>query len=115
MHNSLSLILKHAARNKRRSFLTATSMATSLCVLGLIFALYQVLFIGGDETPATALRLIVHHKGSLTQELPASFEEKIHKIPGVKAVTSLRWFGGMYKDPSWADGSYCRGNVCGAA
>ncbi len=99
MRNSLSLILKNAARNKRRSVLTAASMATSLCVLGLIFALYQVLFIGGEETPATALRLIVHHKVSLTQELPASFEERIRKIPGVKAVTSLRWFGGTYKDP----------------
>jgi len=99
MRNALSLIVKNAARNKRRSFLTAASMATSLCVLGLIFALYQALFIGGDETPATALRLIVHHKVSLTQELPASFEEEIRKIPGVKAVTSLRWFGGMYKDP----------------
>ena len=76
MRNSLSLILKNAARNKRRSFLTAASMATSLCVLGLIFALYQVLFIGGEETPATALRLIVHHKVSLTQELPAVVSKK---------------------------------------
>lgn len=99
MRNAVSLILKNAVRNKRRSFLTAASMATSLCVLGLIFALYQVLFISGEQTPATALRLIVHHKVSLTQELPASFEEKIRKSPGVKAVTSLRWFGGSYKDP----------------
>jgi putative ABC transport system permease protein len=99
MHNYLPLILKNAVRSKRRSFLTVASMATSLCVLGLIFALYRVLFIGGDETPATAMRLIVHHKVSLTQELPASFEEIIRKIPGVKAVTSLRWLGGTYKDP----------------
>lgn len=99
MRNYLSLILKNAARSKRRSFLATASMAASLCVLGLIFALYQVLFIGGDETPATALRLIVHHKVSLTQELPASYEEKIRKIPGVAAVTSLRWFGGTYRDP----------------
>lgn len=98
MHSTFSLIVKNAARNKRRSFLTAASMATSLCVLGLIFALYHILFIGGAEPPATALRLIVHHKVSLTQELPASFEEKIRKIPGVKAVTSLRWLGGTYKD-----------------
>jgi putative ABC transport system permease protein len=73
-------------------------MATSLCVLGLIFAVYRVLFLGGDETPAVALRLITHHKVSLTQELPVSYEEKIRQIPGVKAVTNLRWFGGTYKD-----------------
>lgn len=98
MHNFLSLIFKNASRSRRRSFLTAASMATSLCVLGLIFAVYRVLFIGGDETPAAALRLITHHKVSLTQELPVSYEEKIRQTPGVKAVTNLRWFGGTYKD-----------------
>jgi putative ABC transport system permease protein len=44
------------------------------------------------------LRVITHHKVSLTEELPVSYEEKIQKIEGVKAVTSLRWFGGIYKD-----------------
>ena len=98
MRNSLWLILKNAVRSKRRSFLTAASMATSLCVLGLIFSLYRVLFAGGDQTSAAALRLITHHKVSLTEELPVSYEDKIQKIEGVKAVTSLRWFGGTYKD-----------------
>jgi putative ABC transport system permease protein len=98
MHNSLWLILKNAIRNKRRSFLTAASMATSLCVLGLIFSLYRVLFASGDQTSAAALRLITHHKISLTEELPVSYEDKIQKIEGVKAVTSLRWFGATYKD-----------------
>src|SRR6266567_3960092 len=98
MRNSFWLILKNAIRHKRRSFLTAASMATSLCVLGLIFSLYRVLFAGGDQTSAAALRLITHHKVSLTEELPVSYEDKIQKIEGVKAVTSLRWFGGTYKD-----------------
>jgi putative ABC transport system permease protein len=98
MKNSLWLILKNAVRSKRRSFLTVASMATSLCVLGLIFSLYRVLFAGGDETGTAALRLITHHKVSLTEELPVSYEDKIRKVEGVKAVTSLRWFGGTYKD-----------------
>ena len=41
---------------------------------------------------------MVHHKVSLTQDLPLSYEKKIATIPGVKDVTSLRWFGGTYKD-----------------
>jgi putative ABC transport system permease protein len=73
-------------------------MATSLCVLGLIFSLYRVLFTGGEGTSTAALRLITHHKVSLTEELPVSYEDKIRKITRVKAVTSLRWFGGTYKD-----------------
>jgi putative ABC transport system permease protein len=30
--------------------------------------------------------------------MPASYEEKIAKVSGVKAVTSWQWFGGVYKD-----------------
>ena len=98
MQNSIRWILKNAVRSKRRSFLTVASMATSLCVLGMIFSLYRVLFAAGDETSTAALRLITHHKVSLTEELPLSYEDKIQKTEGVNAVTSLRWFGGTYKD-----------------
>src|ERR1700675_3968125 len=42
--------------------------------------------------------LVVHHRISLTQDLPVSYEEKIAQISGVRAVTRLRWFGGTYKD-----------------
>ena len=41
---------------------------------------------------------MVHHKVILTQDLPLSYEKKIAAIPGVRDVTSLRWFGGTYKD-----------------
>ena len=44
------------------------------------------------------MRLVVHHKISLTEDLPVAYEEKIKQIPGVQSVTSLRWFGGTYKD-----------------
>ena len=44
------------------------------------------------------MRLVVHHKIALTQDLPVAYEEKIAQIPSVRAVTRLRWFGGTYKD-----------------
>ena|ERR1700730_7406390 len=53
----------------------------------------------GDTTPGQAMRLVVHHKISLTQDLPIAYEQKIEQNPGVRAVTRLRWFGGTYKDP----------------
>jgi putative ABC transport system permease protein len=65
----------------------------------VLLALYRSLFYGGDITPAQAVRLVVHHKIALTQDLPVAYEPKIRQIPGVKALTSLRWFGGTYKDP----------------
>ena len=98
MRDYLAFILKNSLRSKRRTLLTVASIAVSLCLLAVLMALYRALFLAPNPIPGEALRLIVHHKVSLTQELPLAYEEKIEQIPGVKAVTSLRWFGGVYKD-----------------
>lgn len=99
MTSYLPLILRNTLRNRRRSLLTLASVAVSLCLLGVLLALSRTLFFGGDTTPGQALRLVVHHKIALTQDLPVAEEQKIEQIKGVRAVTSLRWFGGTYKDP----------------
>lgn len=98
MFSYLPLVLRNALRNRRRSALTVASVAVSLCLLGVLLALYRSLFYGGDTTPGQAMRLVVHHKIALTQDLPVAYEAKIAQIPGVRAVTRLRWFGGTYKD-----------------
>src|SRR5262245_38862539 len=94
----LSLVTKNSFRNRRRSLLTISSLALSLCLLGLLMAMYRALFFGGETTPAQALRLITHNKVSLTQPMPASTEQKIQQIPGVRAVSVRQWFGGTYRD-----------------
>lgn len=99
MTSYLPLILRNTLRNRRRSLLTLASVAVSLCLLGVLLALSRTLFFGGDTTPGQALRLVVHHKIALTQDLPVAEEEKIEQLAGVRSVTSLRWFGGTYKDP----------------
>jgi putative ABC transport system permease protein len=98
MFSYLPLVLRNALRNRRRTALTVASVAVSLCLLGVLLALYRSLFYGGDTTRGQAMRLVVHHKIALTQELPVAYEEKIAQIPGVRALTRLRWFGGTYKD-----------------
>jgi putative ABC transport system permease protein len=95
----LSLVLRNILRNRRRSALTVASLAVSLCVLGVVLAVYRALFFAGDTTAGGALRLVVHNKVSLTQDLPVAYEQKISEMPGVRAVTRLRWLGGTYKDP----------------
>lgn len=94
----LPLVLRNALRNRRRSALTLASMAVSLCLLGVLLALSRTLFFGGDTTPGQAMRLVVHHKIALTQDLPVADEQKIEQLGGVHSVTSLRWFGGTYRD-----------------
>jgi putative ABC transport system permease protein len=95
----LPLIVRNILRNRRRSAFTVASVAVSICLVGLLFALTRALFFGGDSTPGQAKRVVVHHKIALTQDLPVGYEQSMEKIPGVRAVTSLRWFGGTYKDP----------------
>ena len=99
MKSYLPLIFRNARRNRRRSLLTLASVAVSLCLLGVLLALARTLFLGGESTPAQAMRLVVHHRVALTQDLPLAEEQKIESLAGVRAVTSLRWFGGAYKDP----------------
>jgi putative ABC transport system permease protein len=93
----LPLIVKNALRNRRRSLLTTLSLAVSLCLLGVLMAMYYALFIS-TAPPAQATRLVTRHKVSITFTMPAWYRDKIRNIPGVKEVATWQWFGGTYKN-----------------
>ena len=97
MFRYLSLAFKNSLRNKRRSFLTISSVAVSLCLLGVLIAIYHALFMH-DQSPGQALRLVVRNRVSLAQPIYASYEEKVRRVPGVKEVSVWNWYGGTYKD-----------------
>ncbi len=94
-----SLIFRNVFRNRRRSLLTLASTAISLALLSLLLTIYQSFFYGADVSPSQALRLVCRHRVSLTQALPASYEQRIRQIPGVQEVSAWSWFQGVYKDP----------------
>lgn len=96
--NYLGLIWKNSIRNKRRSLLTIGSIAASFCLLGVLMAIYNALFISTDTTPAQARRLVTRNRISLATVMPAAYKQKIQSIPGVEAVMTSQWFGGVYKD-----------------
>src|SRR5262245_65161798 len=98
MFRYLSLVIKNSLRNRRRSVLAIASVAASLCLLGILAAIYRVMFVGGAYTPAQALRFITHHRVSLAQPLPIAYVGKIRQRQGVKAATAWQWFGGAYRD-----------------
>jgi putative ABC transport system permease protein len=91
------LIWKNSLRNRRRSVLTIFSIAFSFCLLGVLVALYRALFLA-PPTAGQELRVVIHHKVSITQPMPMSYLDKIRKVPGVKAAMVWQWFGGTYKD-----------------
>ncbi|MDQ2773953.1 MAG: FtsX-like permease family protein [Acidobacteriota bacterium] len=97
MFRYFSLAYKNSVRNKRRSILTISSIAVSLCLLGVLVAIYHALYFS-EATPGQALRLIVRHKVSLAQAFPSAYEQKIRRVPGVVEVSPWNWYGGTYKD-----------------
>ena len=97
MFRYVGLMWKNAVRNRRRSALTIVSLGFSLCLLGVLFALYRGLFLA-PPAPGQDLRLVTHHKVSITQSMPLSYEERIRRVPGVKEAMVWDWFGGTYKD-----------------
>ena len=77
----LGLIFKNALRNRRRSLLTISSLAMSLCVLGVLMALYYALFHGEAPKPQM-LRVVTRHKVALAFAMPIYYSDRIARLPG---------------------------------
>ena len=93
------LVLKNLLRNKRRSFLTGTSVAVSLFLLSALAMVYTALgapLRNADNIPI----MMVRRSAGIIFPLPLSHGPKIRAIPGVVACASLSWFGGYWKDPA---------------
>lgn len=93
----LTLIVKNCLRNRRRSFLTIFSLSISLCLLGVMMALYYALFFGAPAK-TQARRAVTRHKVSIVFQMPIYYREQIRKVRGVEEVAIWQWYGGVYKD-----------------
>ncbi|MBI3209612.1 MAG: ABC transporter permease [Candidatus Solibacter usitatus] len=91
------LVWKNTLRNPRRTVLTVSSLALSLCLLGLMMAIYYAFYVS-ETPPAQALRLLSRNRVSLTMSFPSFYMDRIRKTPGVKDAMPWQWFGGTYKD-----------------
>ncbi len=92
-----TFVRKNLFRNRWRTFLTVGSMAFSLALLSFLMSMWQA-FYGNNRSEQSNQRLIVRHKVSLANVMPASYREKIRHVPGVARVLPMNWFGGTYKD-----------------
>jgi putative ABC transport system permease protein len=99
----LPLAFRNATRNRRRSVLTVCSVAASLCLLGVMMALYHALFLS-PATKEQALRLVTRNRISITNIMPWSYKQKIASVPGVRSAIVMQWFGGVYKEPKYVFG-----------
>lgn len=97
MLKHLPMILKNCWRNRRRTILTILSIGVSLCLLGVLLAIYHAFYFA-EATPAQALRLITRNSISLARPMPQAYANNIKKVPGVREVAIEDWFGGQYID-----------------
>ena len=97
MGKHIPFILKNCWRNRRRTILTVASVGVSICLLGVLMAIYHA-FYYTQPTAWQALRLVTRNKISLAFPMPQYYREKIAQIPGVKMAGMEQWFGGTYID-----------------
>jgi len=90
------LILKNIFRNKRRTFLTITSLAFSLFLMITLATILTEFSRGADK--ANPLRMFCRHSVALTFRLPIAYQARMAAVPGVTHVTPFSWFGGIYKE-----------------
>lgn len=97
MLRHLPLILKNGWRNRRRTILTILSVGASLCLLGILMAIYHAFYFAAPS-PGAELRLVTRNKVSLAFPMPEFYAQKIRQLPGVREVGISQWFGGKYID-----------------
>jgi len=93
----ISLVLKSAARSKRRTALTMLSVAIAV----FLWAALRAVLDGFDAVSAasSSTRIVTINATSMIFNMPVGYLEGIKNTPGVRDVTYANWFGGIYKDP----------------
>lgn len=94
----LPLVWSNLRRRKLRTALTALSVLVAFLLFGYLSAIEEALSQGVNV--AGADRLIVRHRVSIVQPLPAFYGERVAHIPGVGLATHGTWFGGVYQRPT---------------
>ena len=90
----LPYVLKHLRRSWLRTLSTMTGMA--LCIF-LICVLQTVLDAMDRSIDATRPdRLATRHAVSLVFNLPMAYRSRIQAVPGVRRVTPMIFFGGLF-------------------
>ncbi|MGH7187460.1 MAG: ABC transporter permease, partial [Pseudomonadota bacterium] len=81
--------------------LTLVGLVVAILAFGFLQTVVHAWYAGADMASAT--RLIARNATSLVFPLPAYYRERIRSIDGVNAVVISNWFGGIYKDQSFAN------------
>ena len=89
-------VVRNILRNKRRSLLTAISLAFAFLLLIFMISIWRSLYVD-PWTAKGALRLVCRHRVSLFLAMPSYYQQKIRALPGVANVAPFNVFDGVYR------------------
>jgi putative ABC transport system permease protein len=92
----LHLIWSNLKRRKLRTILTLLSIFIAFVLYGLLCTIKEAFTAG--VTMAGEDRLIVRHRVSLIMNLPAAYQARMARIPGVDSTMHWTWFNGIYQN-----------------
>lgn len=90
------LVFANLFRKKVRLLLTIGSIGVALFLFAFLGVVSDAFNRGKDV--AGVDRLIAINRTSIINTIPLSYQDKILRIPGIKAITHDNWFGGVYQD-----------------
>jgi putative ABC transport system permease protein len=93
----LRLIFRNLMRQKLRNGLTSLGVVVAIVAFGLLRTLVDAWYAGVEGTAPN--RLITRNAVSLMFALPIHYGARIRQIDGVRVVSHVTWFGGIYQDP----------------
>jgi putative ABC transport system permease protein len=100
----LPLVWRNLMRRKVRTFITTMSILVAFLLFAVLMAIRTAFGLGIEI--AGADRLMMIHKVSIIQSLPASYGDRVRATEGVKLVTHANWFGGYFRESTNAVQSF---------
>jgi putative ABC transport system permease protein len=94
----LPLVWRNLMRRKVRTLITMLAVVIGFILFGILMAIRAAFTLGVEV--AGADRLVMIHKVSFIQLLPASYQARIASVEGVTQVTHQTWLGAYYREPS---------------
>jgi putative ABC transport system permease protein len=93
----LTLVARNVLRHRLRTFLTLVGLVVAILAFGVLQTVVKTWYAGVDG--AVPSRLLTRNATSFALPLPQAYQKRISGVEGVRRVTYMSWFGGIYKDP----------------
>lgn len=90
------LLIKNAFRHRLRTGLTMLGLVVAITAYGLLNTVIDTWYANAEAASST--RLITRSAIAMTHPLPMSHAQRIREVEGVRSLTWISWFGGIYKE-----------------